>query len=335
VLSTVGGLLMCCGLALTVLFISSPTILFYVGGSFCTIGSYTMLLMVQPTFRKVVRWVTLSGILVCFFAFRLSLTSVSNDCGGFTSINATENVAACLAGRVLNFGDVILYSSSWIALLACLRITKRAGTWHVVMSPRANLNRMWTVMLILCSVQGIMQTAGRTVQIAQGTSRSPVLVFGGYLFSASFLLCGVLCTSSVRSRIQACLRGSGGSAAEETSAAAGISALLGGVDSNEALKLGLRSFRALPASALTQQHLAASTAAPELHAKTRQVAVGECDFFLSHSWSDEGDAKWQALQSVLQEEAEAHKGREMLLWLECVRQRSSSDRMTTPSFPSF
>ena len=209
-------------------------------------------------------------------------------------------------------------------LLSCLRVTKRAGAWRFVKSPRATVNLMWTAGLFLFGVQGIMQTAARVLQSTQESSRAEGLVVGGVFYGAAFLCCGVLCTSFVRSRIQACLRGSGSSAAQETSAAAGISALLGGIDSNEALKLGLSSFRALTASALTRQDLAASTASPELHIKTRQAAVGEVDFFLSHSWSDESDSKWQALQTVLGEEVEANKGREVLLWLDkaCINQTS-------------
>ena len=46
--------------------------------------------------------------------------------------------------------------------------------------------------------------------------------------------------------------------------------------------------------------------------KTRQASVGEVDFFVSHSWSDDSDAKWRALNRVLQEE----RARDVMLWLD-------------------
>lgn len=309
-LTAVGSALVCCGLALCYLFYNSTTALFYIGGILCAFGSYTMLLIVQPTFRKAVRVVCLILVLILIPVCLISLSTFGNECGGFVS--GFNTPASCTAGLIINYGDFILYSCSCLALLASMRIEKHSGVWRFVLSPRANLNRMWTVGLILFGSQGLMQLVARSVQASESNDRSEGLVVGGFAYSASFVLCGVLCTSSVRNRIQACLRGAGGSAAQETSAAAGISALLGGVDANEALKLGLRTFRGLPANALTQQDLAASTASPELHMKTRQASVGEVDFFVSHSWSDDSDAKWRALNRVLQEE----RARDVMLWLD-------------------
>ena len=77
--------------------------------------------------------------------------------------------------------------------------------------------------------------------------------------------------------------------------AATIAALLGGGSADAALADGAARFRALPLSELTEEDLSGS-ADSGLHVKTRPSALGDVDGFVSHSWSDNGAAKYKVLQ---------------------------------------
>ena len=127
ILSTIGGIFVCAGLFLSAYFFYSTTALFYIGGALCAFGVYTMLLMVQPTFRRTVRVVCLFGAFVCAFAFLLSLTTVSRACGGFKAAqNATEGLqASCVSGKVVNIGDATLCT------LPCIELPTTIGSAEV------------------------------------------------------------------------------------------------------------------------------------------------------------------------------------------------------------
>ena len=80
-------------------------------------------------------------------------------------------------------------------------------------------------------------------------------------------------------------------------------------------------FRGLPWSALEAHHLSSSLGSAELSAAAAPVELGGVDAFISHSWSDDGDAKFMAL-SRWATEFEQHAGREPVLWLDkaCIDQ---------------
>jgi hypothetical protein len=78
-------------------------------------------------------------------------------------------------------------------------------------------------------------------------------------------------------------------------------------------------FRAIPFSALSPSHLASSALTPaerDLFVRAlREPALGTVDAFVSHSWSDEPTAKYEALRIWADKFAQAH-GRQPLLWLD-------------------
>merc|ERR1712232_1249594 len=59
----------------------------------------------------------------------------------------------------------------------------------------------------------------------------------------------------------------------------------------------------------------------DLHALATRCRVGECDAFLSHSWHDDAELKWSALEAWCEESRNAY-GRSPNLWLDkvCVDQ---------------
>ena len=104
--------------------------------------------------------------------------------------------------------------------------------------------------------------------------------------------------------------------------AASIAALIGGGAASRALDEGARHFRALPLSALTAADLNSSTDSG-LNAKTRAAKLGDVDGFVSHSWSDDGAAKYARLlewakTDGVRSDGETHP----LIWLDkaCIDQ---------------
>lgn len=68
--------------------------------------------------------------------------------------------------------------------------------------------------------------------------------------------------------------------------------------------------------------------------KTQSAKFGCCDAFISHSWSDNGAQKYEALRSWA-EEFQTTNGRQPLLWLDkaCIDQNNiSNDLMCLPVF---
>ena len=92
-------------------------------------------------------------------------------------------------------------------------------------------------------------------------------------------------------------------------------------------------------NALTRAHLADNKPDPELINLTVPAKLGECHAFVSHSWSDDGEAKYDRLhewaKGDVDVEAEAWAKGDVLLWLDkacidqlrieqCSRSRASS-----------
>jgi len=75
-------------------------------------------------------------------------------------------------------------------------------------------------------------------------------------------------------------------------------------------------------------------AAEDLYALSESCQVGDCDVFLSHSWHDDPDQKWEALEAWCTQ-FEATHGRPPRLWLDklCINQKDiKADLACLPVF---
>ena len=112
--------------------------------------------------------------------------------------------------------------------------------------------------------------------------------------AAFMLLAPVIFRQSNRQRVHALLgrldvRG-------EANAAAAIASMVGvGRSVKEVLAIARQSFYVLPFDALSESDFEAGNTDTGLHNKTKRVKLGDCDAFLSHSWSDDYHLKWQQL----------------------------------------
>ena len=132
----------------------------------------------------------------------------------------------------------------------------------------------------------------------------------GALTTSVLLLCvATFMKPAMRRRFHMVL---GGIAAKgEARAAAAVAGLVGGRSPDEALKHGITTFRGLPLTSLSETDFA-SSGDTGLHQKTVKADLGQVHAFLSHSWHDAADAKWQAITKW----GEGFKASSPLLWLD-------------------
>ena len=183
----------------------------------------------------------------------------------------------------------------------------------------AALDRYFAVSQVVGLVFGALFTALAIVLDALGFPAH--LTWGSLLPMglAALVAFPTICSRPVRRAVLAWL-GRLGSRGEERQAAA-VAALMGAYSPAKALARGRATFCGLPFGALTAADLA-SNADTGLHQRTIKLALGSCDAFTSHSWHDDGDAKWAALQAWAMRFEKA-KGRSPMLWLDkaCINQQ--------------
>ena len=117
--------------------------------------------------------------------------------------------------------------------------------------------------------------------------------------------------------------------AEEEMQAATVAALIGGTDPGSAYKMATDNFRAIPLCEITKSDLD-SNQDTNMAEKTEEVRFGEVAAFITHSWSDPGGQKFEALQEWGQEYREKNGGKEPLVWLDkaCVNQANVDEALT-------
>jgi len=110
-----------------------------------------------------------------------------------------------------------------------------------------------------------------------------------------------------------------------TRAAAGIAGLIGGCSVDDAIAQATPRFRSISAERLLIHdfHNSPATTPVEtsLFGRTEHCLLGDCDAFVSHSWHDDVDAKWDAFQHW-REGFHYKNGREPRIWFDkaCINQ---------------
>ena len=140
---------------------------------------------------------------------------------------------------------------------------------------------------------------------------------GLLLSSVNFLAAALVFTPATRGRILYRLGALGGKRGSTQQEAAAVASLIGKSSATAALAAATRSFRVLPLDQLAESDLA-SNQDTGLHERTVHARLGECSAFISHSWRDDGVAKYAALQ----EWAEEAKIASPRIWLDkaCIDQ---------------
>ncbi len=216
-------------------------------------------------------------------------------------------------------------------------ILREMGLWVEMglapMPPRRKLKRLWrafrlvsvgfaTLFLAFC-INETLDDPFDDPMAPQGTESNICI-------SASWLIASLVLTPANRGRVVAWLGSLGKSNSKENEAAA-LAALVNNLSAAEAFKRGKELFRKLPFSRLTPEDLpgtskvlggssngmsAAAQPTKELSEKTEKAILHEVDAFISHSWSDDGDAKYARMK-------EWAAGRDVSIWLDkaCLDQQ--------------
>ena len=120
-----------------------------------------------------------------------------------------------------------------------------------------------------------------------------------------------------------------------------VAMMMGTRDHKETFQRAKQSFRCLPWRALCEADFTSSTDSG-MYDKTRVVPLGQCDFFISHSWHDSGEMKWKVFQKTLWDfennvlfHSKGFDKAEPVVWLDkaCIKQTSIEDSL--PCLPVY
>ena len=207
------------------------------------------------------------------------------------------------------------------------------------MAPRRQLRRMWLVLRLFFSGGALFCFAIfiSTVLYVPIDPSGPTPFALWILVGANSLATALVFTRANRGRVVAWL-GALGKTGEAENKAAALAALVGSLSAAEAFKLGAERFRKLPLAKLKLEEIAGRKSGAvagdwktspgwptrELYNKTTLAKIGEVDAFISHSWSDDGDAKFKCLQEWKTKDLKNNKDKKAVtIWLDkaCLDQR--------------
>ena len=284
-----------------------------------------MLLAVFPTDTKTIR---VTNYFLVFFLTLMTLNFINASeivrFRGFRQDYIYSHVCYGLVAIV--FLAAVVYASRGLALDCCC---EGGGC---ALPPRLALSRIWITWRV--SMFAVGSCLGFLALAETNANFMTAMVSSSMIMSLEFWTPLLFMTRRNRGRIHRWLMGlwtsSKGTAEQE---AATIAALLGGGSADAALAGGAARFRALPLSELTEEDLSGS-ADSGLHVKTRPAALGDVDGFVSHSWSDNGVAKYKVLQEWSRSRS---KQGSATVWLDkaCIDQSSiAADLQALPVFLS-
>jgi len=230
---------------------------------------------------------------------------------------------------ILTYSGVtyLVEATAMLVLLLCLSASLcRSLRLYADPSSVSQLLRAWWLSYgCLNVVHGLAVIALGAMLLATGYSsmeRQFVYILNGLLC----WLCGSVCLErNLIGRMQSWLMSRG----EAAVAAAGVAELLGGRSPEAILSLARQRFLYVSADKLRHADMAESTPNPALGQLTRKAKLGQVDAFVSHSWSDCTEKKWEVLQEWRQQFKRKNKGREPRLWIDkyCIDQNNIDDSL--------
>ena len=113
----------------------------------------------------------------------------------------------------------------------------------------------------------------------------------------------------------------------EHGTAASVAGFLGGHSPDHVQGTAKKLFCGVPLDKVVKADMARSEPDPTLIQKTVPATLGQVDAFLSHSWHDDSELKWEQLQVYREDFKRAHNGREPLVWIDkyCLDQTNLAE----------
>ena len=110
----------------------------------------------------------------------------------------------------------------------------------------------------------------------------------------------------------------------EHGTAASVAGFLGGHSPDHVQGTAKKLFCGVPLDKVVKADMARSEPDPTLIQKTVPATLGQVDAFLSHSWHDDSELKWDQLQAYREDFKQANNGQEPLVWIDkyCLDQNN-------------
>merc|ERR1719487_2005252 len=155
--------------------------------------------------------------------------------------------------------------------------------------------------------------------------RKPDMWVRSAFFCVTVFVIGVACgLPNFRMRAQAWLSSRG----ETRSLAAAVATAIGGHSVEETEQKAGKLLRYVTLDKISKEELAENKPNPLLFERSMHGKFGDIDAFISHSWSDPSDSKWDGLQSWRNAFKRRH-GREPRVWFDkcCIDQMNIDDSL--------
>ena len=251
-----------------------------------------------------------------------------------------------IIGKVVYYRNKKSYEIMWTKP-PDVEAAETGGDWmeftlEYTMAPRRQLRRLWLVLRLFFSGGALFCFAIfiSTVLYLPIDPSGPNPFALWVLLGANLLAAALVFTRANRGRVVAWL-GTLGKTDDADNKAAALAALVGSLSAAKAFELGKKNFKKLDLDKLTEEDIAGRKAGTdagdwktspgwptqELYEKTTHATFGEVDAFISHSWSDNGKDKFDALKAWEEEElASRATGKDkkgVTIWLDkaCLDQR--------------
>merc|ERR1719163_1328739 len=197
-------------------------------------------------------------------------------------------------------------------------------TTATYLPPRARLDKVWRVfgqwqlfMGLTCGIFALFFVS----DVPQGDELSGTLL----AFAVYSVVNGGICVwPNFRARAQAFLSSRG----ETRSLAAAVATAIGGNSVEETERKAGQLLRYVTLDKISKEELAENKPNPLLFERSMHGRFGEVDAFISHSWSDPSDSKWDGIQKWRNDFKRQH-GREPRVWFDkcCIDQMNIDDSL--------
>ncbi|GMH52717.1 hypothetical protein TrRE_jg67, partial [Triparma retinervis] len=314
-------------------------------GACIAVFGFMMLLGVMPNDVKIIRFLSLvaalSLIQVGFIALGLGLFGLlTKPYPDGAEKNVCETRDSGCVMFVTKFG--VLASVYALGGGMCATLLKRKPNAkgfaedQFVTPARTVLEKLWLYARVSIGLAGaaiVISSAAMVNNMSALDSYYSEEQFESDVFmGCMWMMTSVLYRSAVRRQLHAFLGSINTSG--ETKSAASIAALIGGLDPATSLARAQSRFRTISFKHLRREDLLANSQRDEenqeneLYSMTEKTMLGGCDGFISHSWSDDGGLKYEALKKWASD-FEEKRGRAPQIWLDkaCIDQTNIDDNL--------
>lgn len=226
--------------------------------------------------------------------------------------NATVATDSC----PVKIYDTVVYTLVFFITDMLLLSSMRRSGGKFSLPPRQRLQRLWLAGRVVCCFFASATLPVGVIGVLDNDA-SPIHGISN-IVSGLLVLSLVVAFSPSRRRSMTASLFDKLHFDDQSRSAAMVAAMTGGISAEAALDAATASFRAISFAKLSAEDFVSNevNTSREAHlARTQHVNLGDCDAFVSHSWSDDPAEKYMQL-SVWAASFEEKHGRKPLLWID-------------------